>query len=326
MLYIRNDSNEPYFNLALEEYVLKTLGLEEDSLLLWQNRPSVIIGRFQNTVDEVNVDYLQKNSLNVVRRISGGGAVYNDYGTINYSFIEKNPNGIIDFQRFTGCIINALNKMGVPAELSGRNNILANNKKIGWSVQYHHNRKTLHHGTLLFNTDLENMREALAVKKYKQPSKGDTKCKEKIGNIQDYFNNIMTVEKFKSAILNEVFNDEPVREYLLTEKDIAKVKEFTAEKYITWKWNYGSSQMCTIKKFGRFIGGGIEICLSVEKGIICGCKVYGDFLGSEEIGDFEAGLIGVRYEKKAVGSIINNMNIRRYFGELREDELTGLFF
>ncbi len=326
MLYIRNNSDEPYYNLALEEYILKKLGLEEDSLLVWQNKPSVIIGRYQNTVEEVNVDYIRKNSLYVVRRISGGGAVYNDYGTIVYSFIEKNPSGIIQFQKYTDRIVKALNKMGVQAVLSGRNDIEVDNKKVYRSAHYQYNGKTLHHGTLLFNSDLENMQEALSVKRYKLTEKNDKNVRERFANILDYLKIKMSVEEFKTALVNEIFGDEQIREYRLSEKDLAKVKEFTDEKYLTWQWNYGPSPIFNIKKFGRFPGGLIELRLSVEKGIINSCKVYGDFLSSEEIGDFEAGLVGVKYERNAVCSIINSMDIRRYFGDLKNEDLTGLFF
>jgi len=324
MLYIRNDSDEPYFNLALEEYVLKRMKSDNDYIIIWKNKPSLIVGRFQNTVDEINIDFIRKNNLCIARRITGGKAVYNDYGTLNYSLVEKNDPQHASSPVFPLLLTRALQGLGIEAVLGERNDILLDKKIISHNVQYQYNGNTLHHGVVFFDCNLTNMREALASRHDKPtPEKA---AEDKYANVLAYLGAKMNVDEFREALADKIFGGEPVREFGLSEKDLAQVNELTAEKYLTWGWNFGTAPLFNIKKFGRFSSGAVELRLSVEKGIINGCRVFGDFFSSGEISDFEAGLIGVRYDKNAVGLRINDMDIRRYFGDLGKEELTGLFF
>lgn len=320
MLYIANESLDPHYNLAFEEYVLKELDPEESYVLLWQNAPSVIIGRFQNTLEEINVDYIRKNNIYVVRRNTGGGAVYHDLGNLNFSFIEKNDENEIDFSRFTERIAKVLAQMGVTVEFSGRNDITIDGKKFSGNAQYQYRGKTLHHGTILYNSNLEHVQAALKVKTEKIESKGVKSVRSRVTNIIDYLPTKPPLKAFQNMLLEYLFQPEPVSEYVLSEVDQARIKELMAEKYLTWEWNHGSAPAFNIIKSGRFLCGGIEVYLSVEKGRIKSCKIYGDFFSNLDINILEQKLQGLRYEKKDLEDHLDAEEIRLHFGTLKKEE------
>lgn len=325
MLFIRNECLDPHHNLALEEYILKNLDLDDNCVLLWQNEPSVIVGRFQNTIEEINVDYIKKNNIHVVRRMTGGGAVYHDLGNLNFTFIEKTESGNIDFRKFTEPVVKALATLGVKAEHTGRNDITIDGKKFSGNAQYIYKGKVLHHGTILFNSKLENVQEALNVKGDKIESKGVKSVRSRVTNVIDYLKEKISIEEFREILLYALFEGKPIREYRLTENDLAKVRELTAEKYLTWEWNFGNSPAFNFKKSGRFACGGVEVNLFVDKGIIQDCKIYGDFFSNAEIEEFEAQLKGLRFTEKEIGEKLASIDVARYFGPITKKELLSCF-
>lgn len=326
MLYIANESQDPHFNLALEEYVLKNFQFDDRCILLWQNNPSVIIGRFQNTVEEVNVDYVKSNNIYVVRRLSGGGAVYHDSGNLNFTFIEKSDSSGIDFSKYTKPIVEALAQIGINAELSGRNDITIDGKKFSGNAQYQYKGRTLHHGTLLFDSNLANVQAALNVKADKYESKGIKSVRSRVTNIIDYLNEKITIDEFKDVLLQCLFAGKPIKEYQLSAEDITAVQELMAEKYLTWEWNYGSSPAFNMQRTGRFKCGGIDLRLRIEKGLIEACKIYGDFFSNEDISEFEDMLVGVRYDEGVIGSLLEKIDLSRYFGPLEKEDLLKCLF
>jgi len=324
VLYIRNESVSPYYNLALEEYVLKNLGHEESFILLWQNEPSVIIGRFQNTIAEINNEYIEKNGINVVRRITGGGAVYHDLGNLNFSFIVSGSQRNIDFRRFTEPVVKALAKMGVKAEHTGRNDITIDGKKFSGNAQYHYRDRILHHGTLLFNSRLENVQQALNVKPSKIETKGIKSVRSRVTNIIDYLENKISIYEFRDLLLTYLFDEKPIREYKLTEEDQAGIKKLMQDKYLTWEWNYGSSPAFNLTKSERFACGEIEVRLNVNKGLIEACKIYGDFFSNEDIDELAAKFVGVRYKKEDLAALLEDIELNKYFGSLSQQEFLQL--
>lgn len=326
MLFIKNDSCDPYFNLALEEYILKSAISGERCLMLWQNRPAVIVGRFQNTIEEINSEYIQNNNIAVVRRLSGGGAVYHDLGNLNFTFIEKRAEEGIRFSIYTERIARALAKLGIRSEISGRNDITINGAKFSGNAQFHYRDKVLHHGTILYSANLSDVALALNVKADKIESKGIKSVRSRVVNIQDYMERKISITEFARLLKEYLLQGEEVIEYTLSEDDRKGVQRLLEEKYLTWEWNYGNSPAFNLRKYGRFPCGGLEIRIYVDQGIIRACKIYGDFFSSEDIAGFEKILTGARYEQKALDELIIADQLERYFGPLKKDELMKLLF
>lgn len=330
MLFIDNQNiTDPRINLAIEEYALKYLDMEESYLLFYINEPSIIIGKHQNTVEEIHVDYVRENQIHVVRRLSGGGAVYHDLGNLNFSFITKDDGkSFANFKKFTGPVIEALHQLGVHAELSGRNDILVDGKKISGNAQYATRGRIFSHGTLMFNVNVESVTKALNVKKEKIESKGIKSVKSRVANIIDYLDQPMTIQEFRQVLLEHIFaGQNPIPQYVLTDADWEKIHEISRERYANWDWNFGESPVFNVKNAKRFPIGTIDVRLDVgEKSIIENCKIYGDFFGVGDVADIERRLIGVRYDRDAIEAALADIDVKHYFGKIEKDELIDLIY
>ena len=207
MIFIDNEGcTDPKLNLALEEYALRNFDASTDYLLFYINKPSIIIGRNQNTLEEINQEYIYANNIEVVRRISGGGAVYHDLGNLNFSFITNHDGkSISNFKKFTAPVIRVLNNMGVTAELKGRNDILVDEKKISGTAQFSTGKRMISHGTLLFDTDMGEVSKALQVKMSKIQSKGHKSVRSRVANISEFLKTLITMDDFKQQLLNGLF-------------------------------------------------------------------------------------------------------------------------
>ncbi|MFB5088727.1 lipoate--protein ligase [Psychrobacillus sp. PGGUH221] len=330
MYFIDNKGiTDPRINLAIEEYALKTMDVEKDSFLLFYiNKPSIIIGRNQNTVEEINTDFVEKNGIIPVRRLSGGGAVYHDLGNLNYSFLTKDDgDSFRNFKKFTQPVIDALGKMGVTAELSGRNDILAEGKKISGNAQYSTRGRMFSHGTLMFDTEIDAVVSALKVSKEKIESKGIKSIRSRVTNISDLMENPMTIEQFRSEILASIFGGaENVQYWELTEEDWKNIHKLSEERYQQWDWNYGKSPKFNIKHSHRFPAGGVDVRLEVNKGIIEEVKIYGDFFGVGDMEEVEKLLVGKLYSKQAIEEALEPIDVPKYFGGISKEELVQLIY
>ena len=234
MLFIDNQKNyDPRINLAIEEYALKHLDINETYLLFYINEPSIIIGKNQNTIEEINTKYVEDQQIHVVRRLSGGGAVYHDKGNLNFSFITKDDgNSFHNFKKFTEPVVEALKKLGVNAELSGRNDLMAEGRKISGNAQFSTKGRMFSHGTLLFDSEIENVVSALKVKKDKIESKGIKSIRNRVANISEFLEQKVTVEEFREMLLRYIFDgEENITEYKLTEKDWETFHQISKERY-----------------------------------------------------------------------------------------------
>ena len=312
MLLINNDNTNPYFNFALEEYLLKKT--DKDLFRLWMCDPCVSVGKNQNTISEINSDYVRKNSIPIVRRQSGGGAVFHDLGNLNFTFISCNNNSFSDFKRFTQPIIDLLKTLGINAEFSGRNDLLIDGKKFSGNAQYNYKNKVIHHGTLLFSSQISNLSNSLKVKPIKLESKGIKSVKSRVTNISEHLDKPMNISEFRDLVMNYVFSLNSNNSYFnLTEKDIENVNKLSKEKYSTWEWNFGNSPNYSLVNELRYIGGTLEFHLNVSKGFITDIKFFGDFFGKKDISNVEDLLIGVKHEEESLKEKLNNINIDDYF-------------
>lgn len=329
MLFIDNQNiTDPRINLAIEEYCLKHLDPEQTYLLFYINQPSIIIGKNQNTIEEINTKYVDENGIIVVRRLSGGGAVYHDLGNLNFSFITKDDgNSFHNFKKFTEPVVAALKRLGIDAELSGRNDLMANGRKISGNAQFSTRGRMFSHGTLLFDSEIDHVVSALKVKKDKIESKGIKSIRSRVANISEFLDQKMTTEEFRSLLLKYIFDTEgDIPEYKLTDDDWKIINQISKERYQNWDWNYGKSPKFNLQHSKRFPAGSIDIRLEVHKGIIQECKIFGDFFGVGDVGDIEDKLSGVQYERKAIEEALEGVDIRHYFGNIQKEEFFDLVY
>lgn len=332
MLFVDNKNNyDPEINLAIEQYLVMNLPIEENSYLLFYiNDPSIIIGKHQNTIEEINTEYVDKKNIKVVRRLSGGGAVYHDRGNLNFSFITKNDgNSFSNYQKYLNPVIKALQQMGVNAEIKGRNDILVGDKKISGNAQFATNKRMFTHGTLLFNSNMDEVSTSLKVRKDKIESKGIKSIRSRVANITDYITTELTIEEFRDKLLLSIFNVDSIKDitkYELTESDWSQIRKISQERYANWEWNFGRSPKFYMERTQRFPIGSIDLKLNVEDGIITAIKIYGDFFGVGNLEDIENKLIGKKYTKQSLAESLRGLDLSLYFGKITLEEFLTLIY
>jgi lipoate-protein ligase A len=330
MLFIDNQGiHDPAINLAIEEYALRHLPMEESYLLFYINRPSIIIGKHQNTIEEINQEYCKENNVQVVRRLSGGGAVYHDLGNLNFSFITKDDGqSFHNFLKFTQPVIDALHQMGVNAEMTGRNDLQVGEQKISGNAQFSTRGRMFSHGTLMFNLNLDDVQASLRVNPEKFKSKSTKSVRSRVANISDLMKDTMTIEEFRSELLRSIFDMNPVDvpQYHLTDKDWEKIHEISKEHYQNWEWNYGNSPESNVKHTKKFPAGIIDIRMNINEGRIHDIKIYGDFFGVGDVADIENTLRDKRYQEVEVREALDKFEIKHYFGNIELEDFIGLVF
>lgn len=328
MIIYKNNSVNPYYNQALEEFLLNQT--DDDVIIIWQNNNAIVVGKHQNALAEINYEFTYLNKIDVVRRLSGGGTVFHDLGNVNFTFIkkynEKNPS--IDFKKFLTPILNFLNELGLDAQFSGRNDILIDNKKISGNAEhiFHKQKKILHHGTLLFNSNLEFLKMALKGNSENYKDKAVKSVKSKVTNISKYLSKPITTLDFIDMIVKYLKNDNHnCKELLLSENEIKSIENIANQKYCTWQWNYAYSPKYEFKKTSNLLDKIIEIELKVEKGIIYKVNLNCDILTQTEIKDFEKSLCSTEHRFESFLTYIKNSK-NSYLNKLNESELLQVFF
>lgn len=330
MLFIDNEGvTDPRINLAIEEFALRHLPADESYLLFYVNEPSIIIGKNQNTLEEINPEYVKENNLHVVRRLSGGGAVYHDLGNLNFSFITQDDgNSFHNFQKFTAPVVDALHALDIPAELTGRNDIQVGERKISGNAQFSTKGRMFSHGTLLFNSEMENVVSALRVDPDKIQSKGIKSIRSRVANITEFLAEPLSLAEFRMKLLLSIFSvkhEAGIPAYKLTEEDWTQIHQISEERYQNWDWNYGKSPKSTVQHAKRIEGvGRIDLRLDIEEGRLANVKIYGDFFGAHDVAELEAILLGAKYEEAAIRERLAGIELRRYFGALDEETFISL--
>ncbi|MDI9486474.1 MAG: lipoate--protein ligase [Bacillota bacterium] len=323
MIIINNNNTDPFLNHAIEEHLIDRF--EDECFMLWQNSPCLLIGRNQNVYQEINMDFVKEQKIDVVRRITGGGTVYNDWGNFNFTFISKNKDDFSDFKKFTIPILSALNKLGANARFEGRNDLVIDGKKISGNAQCKLKGKLLHHGTLLFDVNLENLARSLNPSFLKLESKAVASVKSRVTNIIDYLDRPLTIDGFRKKIVDEIKSIFPEAIiYDLTQSDLIRAEEIALSKYRQRKWNFPDRIDFTIRKEKKFPAGLVQIEMEIHKGKIKNISFYGDFFNEKDIGDVVDTLKGIEYQEKTIKSIMDSLDLDLYFKNIPKDCLLGL--
>ena len=279
------NTNDPYYNLAVEEYIFDNC--EEETFILWQNEPSVVIGKNQNAFAEIDLDYAKENNINIVRRITGGGAVYHDLGNLNFSYISPHHDGGIDFKKFTYPIVIALRSLNLDAELSGRNDILINGKKVSGNAQFSKNGRVLHHGTILFNSDLSVLSSALRVDPSKISAKAIKSVRARVTNIKIELKSDVSLSEFRDIIAEHVKKTFGANEIEAPiSEEIKKLYERNSSKeWIFPEREYLSKYSLRFKK--RFDFGILEFLFAMKNETVESLSIFGDFFEKRAVSELE---------------------------------------
>jgi lipoate-protein ligase A len=329
MLFLSNlDSTDAAANLALEEYCLLNLDIAETYLLFYVNSRAVIIGKHQNTAEEVDMDFIREHDVQVVRRISGGGAVYHDLGNLNFSVITRYaPQRFNNYREFTGPVVSALRELGVPAETTGRNDIVVEGRKISGNAQVVRGERMFSHGTLLLDSNLEDVTRALRPKAGKVESKGIQSIRSRVANISEYLRQPLAMADFRAALLAHLFpGSSTPPTYELTGAQRRDASALADSKYRTWEWNYGESPPFNLQRTRRFPIGEVDVRMQVEDGIIQSARFTGDFFSEREIGELEGKLHGIRYDAAALDSALTRAEAPSYLAGVSVQELVRLIY
>lgn len=329
MLFVDNaGTTDARLNLALEEHILRNASWDDDVLLFYVNAPAIIIGRNQNTIEEINSTIVDERGIRVVRRVSGGGAVYHDLGNLNFSFMTRDVNARFNrYDLFNKPVVEVLRELGVPAEIGGRNDILAGGRKISGNAQFATAGKMFSHGTLLLDSNLDDVTASLKPKPGKVESKGVKSIRSRVANISEFLRAPIAVEELRDRILERIFGTSDralIPSLVLTPADWHAAHELVARRYGNWSWNFGENPPSTIQRVQRFPAGEIDARLDVHGGRITGVRFFGDFMGRTEVSELESRLQGIVYDRDTVAAALAGVETRDYFGDVSRDDVLAL--
>jgi lipoate-protein ligase A len=321
MRYLINNSTDPYFNLAFDEYCLENIHSEEPYFFLWRNRPAVIIGLNQNAYGEVNLEYLNANGITLARRVTGGGAVYHDLQNMNYTIIGRNPS--------PQPMVDALRQLGVPAELTGRNDIFVEGRKVSGYARRVAGNQEIIHGTLMYDVDLDTLQHVLDTPASKMKVKGISSVRSHVANLKEYLPQFKSLDELQ-AKLSEILSggDGPLLAqgsgYPNQDVIDAEVRRIAAEKFATWEFIYGHSHEADFNYKKKLPCGTVEASLRIDRGTITALTFSGDFLFDEPSEDLAKKLIGLRYDKATLSAAIEKAGAGKYFRSANASQICSL--
>ncbi|MBR4094077.1 MAG: lipoate--protein ligase [Bacteroidales bacterium] len=337
MLYITDNNTDPYWNLAAEEYLLKNF--TQPIFRLWRNSSSIIIGQYQNAVAEIDMDYVKSNDIKVVRRLTGGGAVFHDLGNLNFTFIEphtKSEEANAMFRRFTAPILEALNKLGVKAYLEGRNDLLIDGRKFSGNAMCISNKRVLQHGCMLFSASMNNLGAALKSRPEKFIGKAVQSNVSRVTNISQHLSSPMEIDQFQKYLGEYICSKyssaekgaqlQKIVPYTYTEEDLKAIGTLKNKKYSLDSWNFGHSPAYSSHNIKKFPGGLLEFHFTVKKGSIDGLEIFGDYFFTKPTEEFTAAIIGTEHTEDALLAKLSEVNVSEYFSGVSKEELCEMFF
>ena len=323
MFYLESPSRDPYFNLALEEYVFERMDKSKSYFMLWQNDNTIVVGKYQNTAEEIDQAYVDAHGIRVARRLSGGGAVYHDKGNLNFTFIVDRADAPgLNFKIFVEPVIQALARFGVHAAFTGRNDLTIDGLKFSGNAQYARRGRLLHHGCIMLDSNLTSVADALRVKEAKFASKAVKSVRSRVTTINAHAPAPISMEDFKGALTECAMASGALEPYTLTEEDLAAIRKLRDEKYATWAWNYGCSPAYDMRREMKFPAGLVTAHLSAEGGKIKAVRFYGDFFGGE-LGELEGAMVGLPLDGHLTEAL-EALRVGDYMSGITAEELSRL--
>ena len=323
MRYLESPSRDPYFNLALEEYVFERMDKSKSYFMLWQNDNTIVVGKYQNTAEEIDQAYVDAHHIRVARRLSGGGAVYHDRGNLNFTFIVDRADAPgLNFKVFVRPVVEALARFGVHAEFTGRNDLTIDGMKFSGNAQYARRGRLLHHGCIMLDSNLTSVADALRVKEAKFDSKAVKSVRSRVTTINAHAPAPISMEDFKGALKECAMASGELEPCTLTEEDLAAIRKLRDEKYATWAWNYGCSPAYDMRREMKFPAGLVTAHLSAEGGKIKAVRFYGDFFGGE-LGELEGAMVGLPLDGHLTEAL-EALRVGDYMSGITAEELSRL--
>ncbi len=326
MLCIYHHSTDPFFNVAADEHIFKNI--QEDCFMLWRNDNAIVVGKHQNTLAEINLDFVKEHNIQVVRRLSGGGTVYHDMGNINFSFTQTGKtSALVDFKKYTLPIVEVLQQLGVDARFTGKSDLMIDEKKISGNAEHVFKNKILHHGTLLFTSEIKNLSGALRINRDKYDDKAVRSIPKPVTNISEHLKSPLSIEEFTQKIMEYILSThKDAVLYEFSKEDMAAIQKLRDEKYTTWEWNFGRSPNYSLKKEIETSYGKLVMNIEVEKGIIKKVKFVGDFFYKKDNKEIEAALINIPHEENAIRKVLGQYPIEEYLAGVPETDLLNALF
>jgi lipoate-protein ligase A len=325
MLCIHSKNRDPYYNLAAEEYLLKHSG--EDLFMLWQSNPAIVVGKHQNTLAEINYRFVRSNGIRIARRLTGGGTVYHDAGNINFSFIRQGePGRLVDFDSYIQPVISFLKTIGIEATRGLKNEILVAGKKISGNAEHVYKNRVLHHGTLLYNTDLNILRESIGSGGGKYADKAVQSNRSSVLNLVECINPALNIKEFQEALLEYVMKNYQGRQFETGKDQNMAIRQLTAEKYNTWEWIYGWSPDYAFENVWRTNSTAITIKLEAHRGIITGCTLVSPIIPSEMAAMINDQLTGTPHEESNILKTLEAMGFKSILDKRELEDLVLSFF
>lgn len=298
----------------MEEFILTSSGINEPVLFFYVNAPSIIIGRHQNTIDEINVEYVRKHGIRIVRRCSGGGAVYHDLGNLNYSFIRPGDRTAkADFSELLEPIRDALLEIGLPAEISGRNDLLFNGAKFSGNAYYHNRFGSVTHGTLLYDSDLSILAESLRPHPEKLSQKGIRSVRSRVCCIKNALPGIKDIEELEAAIVRHFSLQTEIKYRHFSAAEKEDIEKLTQNRYRNDSWTFGESPAFNIRRLIHFSGGWIDFRADVRQEKVYDVRFFGDFFCSGEISELESAIQGIQWDPEKVTDALNKNFWNNFF-------------
>ena len=324
-VYIEVSTTDPAFNLALEEYVFEKMPRDREYFLTWRNDNAIIVGRHQNTAAEINEEFVKEKNIKVVRRLSGGGAVYHDLGNLNFTFIvDAQPGQKVDLRKFCQPIADTLCALGAKAEVDGRNDILIDGMKVSGNAQYVRQGRVMHHGTILFDSDMTVLSQALRPDPAKAQAKGVKSVRSRVTNVRQCLSRNMTIEQFRDALSGSLMAG-GFEKYELTQADIAAIQEIQSKRYDQWAWNYGFCEAGALIRKRRIEGcGTVEAHITLNNDLITDISFRGDYFSTLPPEELASLFIGLPLMEGALRTALENHRAGDYMTGLENEDLVDL--